>query len=125
MKHIILIMAFFNFMNTAGAQSNKNVNIVDVATFKIAIAKDSVQLVDVRTPEEFDEGTIGKAKNIDFFDEENFEFAFSKFDKHEPIYIFCRSGNRSQKAATRLIDMGFENIIDLEGGYLNWVAKEK
>ena len=125
MKHIILIMAFFSFMNTAKGQSSEHVTIVDSKTFKTAIAQDNAQLVDVRTSEEFEEGTIGKAENIDFFDKENFKSEFSKFDKSEPIYIFCRSGNRSQKAAHRLVDMGFENIIDLEGGYLNWVAKEE
>ncbi|WP_245833621.1 rhodanese-like domain-containing protein [Nonlabens spongiae] len=125
MKHIILIMAFFSFINTVRGQSSEHITIVGFNTFQKAVAQENVQIVDVRTPEEFEEGTIGKAVNIDFFDKENFKSEFLKFDKTKPIYIFCRSGNRSQKAAHRLVDMGFENVIDLEGGYLNWVAKEE
>ncbi|ARN76815.1 hypothetical protein BST97_01705 [Nonlabens spongiae] len=118
-------MAFFSFINTVRGQSSEHITIVGFNTFQKAVAQENVQIVDVRTPEEFEEGTIGKAVNIDFFDKENFKSEFLKFDKTKPIYIFCRSGNRSQKAAHRLVDMGFENVIDLEGGYLNWVAKEE
>jgi rhodanese-related sulfurtransferase len=41
--------------------------------------------------------------------------AFDKLDKTQPVYIYCRSGNRSAKSAIRLQEMGFEKIYDLEG----------
>ena len=43
-----------------------------------------------------------------------------KFDKDEPLYIYCRSGNRSSKAAAQLTEAGFKKIIDLKGGYKAW-----
>ena len=40
--------------------------------------------------------------------------------KEETIYVYCRSGARSQKAAHQMIALGFTQVIDLEGGYLSW-----
>jgi rhodanese-related sulfurtransferase len=41
-------------------------------------------------------------------------------DKEIPIYLYCRSGGRSNKAARQLISLGFKEIYDLQGGYLGW-----
>ena len=41
-------------------------------------------------------------------------------DKDKPVYLYCRSGARSQKAARKLIDMGFEKVYDLKGGFMRW-----
>ncbi|MBT8209239.1 MAG: rhodanese-like domain-containing protein, partial [Eudoraea sp.] len=79
-----------------------------------------VQLVDVRTQREFRSGHIGKAMNIDFFKGGEFIKAFEDFDKQKPLYLYCRSGNRSQKAARKLVSLGFEKIYDLKGGILRW-----
>ena len=44
----------------------------------------------------------------------------SKFDKNKEIYVYCRSGKRSGKAAAKLKEQGFTKIYDLQGGILNW-----
>ena len=75
--------------------------------------------MDVRTKNEFLQGKIKDAINIDVLSTD-FETKIDKFNKSEPIYIYCRSGNRSQKAARIMVTMGFQNIIDLEGGYIKW-----
>jgi rhodanese-related sulfurtransferase len=49
-----------------------------------------------------------------------FESEIQKLDKTQPVYVYCRSGARSQKAAEKMVEMGFTQVIDLEGGYLSW-----
>jgi rhodanese-related sulfurtransferase len=50
--------------------------------------------------------------------------AFDKLDKTQPVYIYCRSGNRSAKSAIRLQEMGFEKIYDLEGWFMAYFFKK-
>jgi len=94
--------------------------ILDREEYKKAISNGKVQLVDVRTRTEFASGHIKGAKNIDFFQGSTFETAFSKLKKEKPVYLYCQSGNRSQKAAGKLVEMGFEEVYDLRGGYRTW-----
>jgi rhodanese-related sulfurtransferase len=72
---------------------------------------------------EFNSGHLKGSVNIDFYDEKLFDKFFNKVEKSEPIYIYCRSGNRSQKSSEQLKELGFVKIYDLEGGYKNWVNK--
>jgi len=91
-----------------------------VATdFKAKIDSNKLQLVDVRTPEEFKEGHIKNAGNIDFYDSD-FLTQMNKLDKNKPLYIYCRSGGRSGKAAKQLKEQGFTEVYDLQGGILDW-----
>ncbi len=78
-----------------------------------------IQLIDVRTPKEYTEGHIKDAVNINFFDD-NFIDQMSKLDKDKEIYIYCRSGSRSGRAAKKLKEQGFTKIYDLQGGFVNW-----
>jgi len=110
------IMSFLNFL--FGNKNSEFIKTINASTYKAAIAVKNVQLVDVRTPNEFSRGAIKKAINIDFFNSAAFENAFNKFKKDEPLYIYCQSGMRSKRAANKLSKMGFTDIIDLKGGYM-------
>lgn len=101
------------------AQQHQNIQVLDVKVFDDSIRGKDVQLIDVRTPSEFNLGHIEGAKNIDFFSNE-FKTKFDLLDKENPVYIYCKSGNRSRQTANKLIKMGFKQIYDLEGGYLKW-----
>ncbi|GIJ96169.1 rhodanese-like domain-containing protein [Capnocytophaga stomatis] len=82
-------------------------------------------LVDIRTPEEFSEGHLENAVNVNFFDEDfvsNFE---KEFDKNDTIYIHCKSGGRSTKAVQLLEDKGYTNLVHLDGGILRWLEAGK
>lgn len=80
-------------------------------------------LVDVRTPEEFQQGHLEEALNINLFDP-TFDAQFSKIDKQKTIYVYCKVGGRSAKAQERLLDMGFKNVVNLEGGYDAYTPKK-
>lgn len=82
------------------------------------------QLVDVRTPGEFGGGHLVGAKNIDF---RNAAFAenLAQLDKSKPVFVYCLSGGRSAEAAKLMRAQGFQNVYELEGGYLKWTTKLK
>ncbi|MDC6366229.1 MULTISPECIES: rhodanese-like domain-containing protein [Flavobacteriaceae] len=112
-------MSILSFL-FGGSDSSDSIKVLSKEDYKKGITKGKVQLVDVRTPREYGSGHIKGAKNVDFFQRSSFEAAFSKFDKTKPVYVYCQSGNRSQKAAKRLINMGFLEVYDLRGGYRAW-----
>jgi len=97
--------------------------ILDYVDFKNQI-ENNVQLIDVRTSEEFNAGHIEGAINIDFKNEEVFYQSFQRLDKKNPVYVYCRSGNRSKKSADKLLEMGFSMVYDLKGGYIGWNLNE-
>ena len=113
-------MTLFSTLFAAKAQQTDVIKILSVSEFKEAIENNNVQLFDVRTAQEFTQGAIKKARNLDFYQQEKFNSEFKKLDKEAPIYLYCRSGNRSQKAARKLKAMGFTEIYDLKGGILNY-----
>ncbi len=97
------------------------IRILDKTAYAEAIALHKAKPIDVRTATEFQSGHIKSAKNIDFFNFSNFKKSFEMMDKDQPVFIYCRSGARSQKAARKLVDMGFSNIYDLKGGYISYI----
>ena len=133
MKVILFVFATLLIMSCSDAQnkteskaeklvSNQTIEVVDAQSFQKKLNNDSIQILDVRTPDEFSEGTIKGAINIDFY-ESNFKNELSKLDKGKTVLIFCRSGGRSGKASKMLEELGFNTVYDLKGGYSNWPFK--
>ncbi|MDB2389376.1 rhodanese-like domain-containing protein [Flavobacteriaceae bacterium] len=120
MKKLLIIMSFFSSFYTTSAQSSDAISVLNKNQFAEAIQGKKVVLVDVRTPAEYSEGFIEGAINIDYFNQQSFIKQISALDKKEPVYLYCRSGNRSMKAARQLVSLGFENVYDLAGGYMAW-----
>ncbi len=117
MRHtfcIIIIGLFF-------ANCNSQVEIKSISTLALKglLDKDSIQLIDVRTPKEIKQGFIKTAKFANYFDADFFEKATKQLDKTKPVYLYCRSGNRSVKAAKILKEKGYQ-VINVLGGYNQW-----
>tara|TARA_R110002049_G_scaffold44064_2_gene129180 strand:+ start:639 stop:1007 length:369 start_codon:yes stop_codon:yes gene_type:complete len=110
------------FVFSCQTASDKNITVVPPKEFNMLLNDKTVQLIDVRTPKEFNVEHIENAKNINFFDEDFFE-KINKLNKEEPVYIYCRSGKRSGKSAALFKKAGFTQIYDLEGGILNWKSE--
>lgn len=110
----------FSSIFKANSQSSDQIIILNPQEYKKAISDKNTQLVDVRTAHEFLAGHIENAVNIDLFQPTVFESKFEKFDKEKPVYLYCRTGGRSQTAAAKLIEMGFRKVYDLRGGYMAW-----
>ena len=99
-------------------------NALAPAAFEAKIAASNVQLVDVRTPQEFANGHLENAKNVNFNDAE-FKQKIALLDKSKPIAVYCGVGGRSGKASKILAELGFTDIADLAGGITAWSAANK
>ncbi len=81
---------------------------------------DNAVILDVRTPEEIEEGYIPNAIKIDIYLGQEFIDELEELDKSKNYYVYCRSGNRSGQACAIMNSIGFENTYNLEGGFMNW-----
>ena len=81
---------------------------------------DNAVLLDVRTPEEMEDGYIPEATNIDFYLGQEFLDELEKLDKSKSYYVYCRSGNRSRQACALMNSIGIDNAYNLEGGIIEW-----
>lgn len=79
-------------------------------------------LLDVRTKDEFAFAKIDGAVNIDVLEDDFTSRALSEVDKSKSVYVYCHGGGRSADAAQILIDNGYQNVYNLEGGFQSWQA---
>lgn len=96
---------------------------VDARQFRKLAKKKNVVLIDVRTPEEYEEGHIKGARNIDYRDSD-FRSNIDLLAKDTPVLVYCRSDRRSGQAMELMRELGFKTIYNLDGGILAWTAEE-
>lgn len=76
-------------------------------------------VLDVRTPEEFEEGRLPDATLVDFY-ADDFVEQIQALPRETPYLVYCRSGNRSGKTARLMDQLGFTDVTDVDGGMLAW-----
>jgi len=86
---------------------------------------DNAVILDVRTPQEVEEGYIPGAINIDIFLGQGFLEELGKLDKSKNYYVYCRSGNRSGQACAIMNSIGIANAYNLEGGFMEWEGEKE
>jgi rhodanese-related sulfurtransferase len=115
----IFCVAIIVLATSCQEETKGEIKLVTPEEMQKLLEQKDVQLVDVRTPEEYQEGFIANAQNIDFnsptFDEE-----VSKLDKTKPVLLYCKGGGRSAKCSEKLLNAGFVKIYDLKGGITQW-----
>ncbi len=124
MKKVLFSAVLGAVLSLTSCAQEKQEHLLNVVQFEQQVASDQGQLLDVRTPKEFEAGTIEGAVNIDFLDSE-FAEQIEVLDKDKPLYIFCKSGGRSAKAMRVLKDKGFDKVYELKGGYTAWEETKK
>ncbi|ULQ57483.1 thioredoxin domain-containing protein [Flavihumibacter rivuli] len=87
--------------------------------FEEKIKKEKVQVLDVRTADEFRKGHIKGALQADWWNSKEFEDRTQHLDHSVPVMVYCASGGRSASAAEALRKKGY-SVYDLEGGMTNW-----
>ena len=93
--------------------------------FEKAVSKETVQILDVRTPAEYASGHIKNTLLANWNDEKEFSRRIGFVDKNKPVYVYCHSGGRSAAAAEKMRAMGFEKVYELKGGINAWKAANK
>lgn len=129
MKKLSLICCLLVAISFTTSCINKSyedaeVKLVTAEEMQTILDTEEVQLVDVRTPEEFEEVRIADSQNIDF-NSPTFDEDITKLDKEKPVILYCKGGNRSAKCAKKLKDAGFKKVYDLEGGISKWQHSDK
>ena len=120
--HSIFLLTLSFIVLSCNGQTSKNVKTIEATSFAAKIKETpNAQILDVRTPEEFASDHIENAKNVNWLGN-TFVSDAKKFDKSKPVFVYCKSGGRSQKAAEKLSELGFTTIYQLDGGILKWDA---
>ncbi|WP_194767124.1 rhodanese-like domain-containing protein [Tamlana sp. I1] len=114
-----LMLTFFSCNQLA---SQDGYSDLDAQAFNKAVAEDSMLLIDVRTPKEFEAGHLKNALNIDFL-ADDFAENIKKLNSEKPVYIYCRSGKRSKKSVEIFQKAGFTQIYNLDSGFLGWKSE--
>lgn len=104
----LLIIPFLGF-------SQKNISVNE--SMQMIQDVKNLQIVDVRTKVEFDSAYIQKAVNIDYKNP-NFSENILAIDKTQPVLVYCRSGKRSYNAMNIMIQLGFSEVYNMQGGIL-------
>ncbi|MBS7233739.1 thioredoxin fold domain-containing protein [Flavobacterium psychroterrae] len=116
---ILLLIISVLFISCNDKKSNSFESIAPKEFAKKIKTTEKPQILDVRTPEEFESEHIDNARNVNW-NSDDFASKAGSYDKSKPIYVYCLSGGRSKKAATKLTELGFTTVYELEGGIMNW-----
>ncbi len=106
------------------AQNTAN-TVLDPNEFENGITKAEIQILDVRTAEEFKTGHIKNALQADWKDQAQFKDRVQYVDKNRPVYIYCLVGGRSAAAAEWMRENGYSDVIELKGGINAWKKANK
>lgn len=126
MKNIIPFLMLLLLPSCSGESRTPDKSIVlPVEEYTQNLNSDTTAyLIDVRTPEEYNEGHIEGAVLMNVMDEQAFLAGIDTLDASHTYYIYCRSGRRSQKAYGLMGERGLK-VVDLQGGYNAWKEAEK
>ena len=126
MKHIMLLAilgAALLLTGCIGGQAKAAYRRVSAEEAQQIMKNESgYQIVDVRTPEEYASGHIPNAiciPNESIGKQPPAELS----DKKQLLLIYCRSGRRSKEASNKLVELGYENVVDF-GGIIDWPGEK-
>lgn len=105
--------------DSASAAPAVTVTDVDPAGFAELAADPDVTVLDVRTPQEFAAGHLPGAVNIDS-SSPDFADAVAELPTDARYLVYCQTANRSGVATDRMVDLGFTDVYDLQGGIVAW-----
>lgn len=103
----------------SGPNSSYEPKIISVEEAKPIVETAYTQFIDVRTSDEFNEGHAPRARN---FPLDSLVSRLDALKRDRPVYIICRTDNRSREAAKIMDQYGFKELIVLKGGTNAWIA---
>lgn len=116
---LLNVLTVFLWLFTACHSQNSSIVNLNAEDFKAALEMEGGLLVDVRTHQEVQRGRLEDASVINFYDS-NFDKKIAKLQKGKPIFVYCKSGGRSYKAASQLVKLGHQKVYNLSGGVVAW-----
>ena len=121
MSKSMVILFITVLLSSCGGESMKqgSAKLSSVEFYERIKDAEDAQIVDVRTPEEFKNGHLENAFNLNW-DGADFEAQLATLDKSKTVFVYCLSGARSRRAADKMRKEGFEEIVEMPGGMLEW-----
>jgi rhodanese-related sulfurtransferase len=118
---ILALLTLTLWSCASSAQSSfKNEPISELSKMK---EEKKAIVIDVRTPAEWQQGVISGADLFIDYNSPAFKQQLAKLDKSKTYIVYCRSGGRSAGASQMMIDSGFKNVINMQGGIMSWGGK--
>ncbi|WP_343604004.1 rhodanese-like domain-containing protein [Fluviicola sp.] len=93
---------------------------LDPQAFSDSIRQTGIQLLDVRTSGEYEQGHLTGALQADWNNPDQFRERVASLDKQKPVYIYCLAGSRSAAAQKWMLQEGFKKVVNLRGGINAW-----
>jgi len=123
---LIVLLSLVACKNTHTENTKNGVSVtqITVDTLNKMSSEGNVVVIDVRTPEECAEGYLKGADKFIDYKNSTFEKQIDALDKQKTYIVYCRSGNRSSKALSKMREKGFTNLYELEGG-ISAVSQEE
>ncbi len=126
MKKVFIVCMFIGLISCKGQEKKVEIFIdLNVEEFQKMIGKKGAQLIDVRTPKEYEKGHLKEALLINYMADNFKDNAFKGLDKSKPVLIYCASGGRSAKSAKIYKEAGFVKVYNLVGGFRAWKSKNQ
>lgn len=86
------------------------------------VSGESLEMIDVRTPAEFNEAHVDVARCVPLHTMDAVKFMAARGTPGSPLYVICQSGARGQEACRKFVAAGYDNVVNVEGGTQAWTA---
>ncbi|WKZ60187.1 MAG: rhodanese-like domain-containing protein [Cyclobacteriaceae bacterium] len=124
-RFIFNLFGILTLATVVSCQGQTGVQVLSVDAFEQKLnATPEKIILDVRTDEEYAQGKMKNATQIDYY-QRDFKTEVAKLDKTKPVFVYCASGVRSNSAAKILKQQGFTEVYDLKGGLNAWARSGK
>jgi thioredoxin len=122
-KILLVILVTFQLISCQKENSKAIETLESQAYLEKLNETEKPQLIDVRTPDEFAIEHLENSENMDW-NSTDFVLNAEKLDKSKPVFVYCKVGGRSNQAANKLSELGFQKIYNLDGGIMKWSGKK-
>ena len=117
---ILVLLLCVSIITSCQSQPSPEIKTLEVKQFSDKLNQtQNPQLLDVRTPEEYSVEHINNAVNNNIL-VADLASKTQTLDKTKPVFVYCKSGSRSSKAAEKLVNLGFKTVYNLDGGIMKW-----
>ncbi|MCF7803845.1 MAG: rhodanese-like domain-containing protein [Candidatus Marinimicrobia bacterium] len=121
----LVVLGAIVYTSFAQQGSFKNLSVQEVKE-RMESGENDYVLIDVRRTQEYT-GQLGHLENAPLYPIQNLDIQYHELEQYQKsgkdIILYCRSGNRSRRAAEFLHKQGFDNIYNMEGGMRRWNAE--
>ncbi len=119
MKQATTILLLLIGLVTVSCAQQTNYSNVRAAEFKRLVESNPGTLLDVRTLQEFRGGRLENADMLNYYDRD-FRERLLMLPKNKPVYLYCNTGYRSERAARVLAAAGYSNVYNMQFGIMEW-----